>query len=266
MKRILILALAIILISVTPALAHQPVILLDTDTSAAQGPLLVDGTISFAIRASFTKAGQKKGFRAALKAGDELAIQYLIVDQKPENVLKTSLLPSLVVTSPTGKKITVKLNERTKFFEPLGKTNYLYLARFNAPAEAGIYSFLITPRSKVAITVVVGERDTPGAVSRGELPTPTPTPTPTPSQSATPTPVGFTMQQVAANNTAASCWTVIDGFVYNLTAWINSHPGGAARIISLCGIDGTTAFKAQHANQTNPTQRLSGFLLGPLRS
>jgi len=74
------------------------------------------------------------------------------------------------------------------------------------------------------------------------------------------------MQQVAANNQAASCWTVIDGFVYNLTQWISSHPGGAGAIRSLCGIDGTASFKAQHANQSNPTQRLSGFLLGPLRS
>ena len=62
------------------ATAHQPVVLLNTDTTAAKGPLLVDGTISFAIRAAFNKAGEKKAFRAQLKEGETLDVQYLIVD------------------------------------------------------------------------------------------------------------------------------------------------------------------------------------------
>jgi len=41
----------------TSAHAHQPVVLLDSDTTASKGPLLLDGTISFAVRASFTKPG-----------------------------------------------------------------------------------------------------------------------------------------------------------------------------------------------------------------
>ena len=98
--------------------------------------------------------------------------------------------------------------------------------------------------------------------------TPTPSPTPTPSTTPTPTPTptkaGYTMDQVKANNTSASCWTVIDNYVYNLTNWISSHPGGAGAIRSLCGVDGTASFKAQHANQSNPASRLNSYLLGPL--
>jgi len=90
--------------------------------------------------------------------------------------------------------------------------------------------------------------------------TPTATPSPTPS----PTKVGYTMDQVKANSTSASCWTVIDNYVYNLTSWISSHPGGAGAIRSLCGVDGTASFKAQHANQSNPASRLNSYLLGPL--
>ncbi len=99
-------------------------------------------------------------------------------------------------------------------------------------------------------------------------PTPTPTPSPTPTSTPTPTPTptkaGYTMDQVKANNTSASCWTVIDNYVYNLTNWISSHPGGAGAIRSLCGVDGTASFKAQHANQSNPASRLNSYLLGPL--
>jgi cytochrome b involved in lipid metabolism len=76
--------------------------------------------------------------------------------------------------------------------------------------------------------------------------------------------VGYTMAQVRANNTARSCWSAIDGFVYDLTRWINSHPGGSGAILFLCGKDGTNAFKAQHENQSRPAIRLDGYKLGPL--
>ena len=65
-------------------------------------------------------------------------------------------------------------------------------------------------------------------------------------------------------NSAASCWSVISGNVYNLTQWINQHPGGPSAIASLCGVDGTASFNAQHRGEGKPTQRLSGYLLGPL--
>ncbi|MEJ6761267.1 MAG: cytochrome b5-like heme/steroid binding domain-containing protein [Candidatus Planktophila sp.] len=253
MKKLLILVLTTALLAPLQAAAHQPVPLLVSDTSAANGPLLVDGTVSFAIRASFKKTGEKRGFRVNLKSGDQLAIQYLILDRKPENTLKNSKLPKLVVTSPAGKKFRMKLNERTKFFEPYGKTDYLYLGRYKQPAEAGMYSFLLTSRGKSAVTIAIGELEIQGEVLRGETPTPTPTPT------------EFTLAQVAANNSSSACWSAISGYVYDLTSWIGSHPGGPSAILSLCGVDGTSYFLAQHRGQSKPTQRLSGFLLGPLK-
>jgi len=288
MKKLLALVIAFVFMGSGVAFAHQPVVLLNSDTTAAKGPLLVDGTVSFAVRASFAKAGEKKAFRAQFQEGDALEIQYLIVDKKPENALKMSQLPTLVVTGPGGFKTTMKLNERTKFYEPYGRTNYLYLARNSAIAKAGIYNFVITARAKSAITVAVGEKEIPGEVVRGPyvaptvsaMPTPTPTPTatpkPTPTVSATPTPVvtptptptptvaGYTMTQVRANNTSRSCWAVIDGVVYDLTKWISNHPGGSGAILFLCGTDGTNAFKAQHENQSKPAIRLDTYRIGPL--
>jgi hypothetical protein len=294
MRKLLAMVVALCVVGSGVAVAHQPVVLMDTDTTAAKGPLLVDGTVSFAIRASFTKSGQKKAFRAQFKDGDALEVQYLIVDKKPENGLKSTQLPTLVVTGPGGFKLMMKLNERTKFFEPYGKTNYLYLGRYSGTAKAGVYSFVITSRAKSAITVAVGDREVPGEVMRGAAaavtptpvatptpsatptvvvtptPTPTVTATPTPTVTATPTPTptptiaGYTMSQVKANNSAKSCWTVVDGVVYNLTSWISSHPGGAGAILFLCGTDGTNAFKAQHENQARPAVRLDGYKLGPL--
>jgi hypothetical protein len=277
MRKVIFFIALVLSLSTLPAHAHQPVILLNSDTTAARGPVLDDGTVSFAIRASFTKAGQKKGFRANFDAGDNLEVQYLIVDKRPENRLKNKKLPTVVMTSPSGERVTMRINEREKFYEPYGKTNYLYLSRLSAIAEPGIYSFLITARAKAAITVAVGDREVPGTVSRGVVAaTPSPattsapavTPATTPKPDVTPTPAvtqsGYTMADVRANATPAKCWTVIDKKVYDLTSWISSHPGGASPIRFLCGKDGTDAFKAQHANQSNPTARLASYLLGPL--
>ena len=257
--------------------AHQPLVLLDTDTSAAKGPLIVDGTLSFAVRAAFTKAGQKKAFRAQFKEGEELTVQYLIVDKKPESALRKKSLPKLVITSPTGSKVRMKFTERTKFFEPYSGVNYLYLGRYNSEAQGGIYSFEITSKSRAAITIGVGEKEgIVGEVIRGTygVPKPVASATPKPVASATPTPTpkptaeqsGYTMEKVRANNSGASCWSVIDGNVYDLTKWIASHPGGRGNILSLCGKNGTAEFAAKHRGDSNPQARLRGFLLGPLAS
>ncbi|MFM1910077.1 MAG: hypothetical protein RLZZ545_775 [Actinomycetota bacterium] len=266
MRRLLIVfsSLVVSISLAAPATAHQPVALLPTDTTPAAGPLLVDGTVSFAVRAAFTKSGQKRAFRAGFKEGDSLEVQYLIVDKRPENALKNTLLPQLVITSPSGKKLTLKFNERTKYYEPHGRTNYIYLARYSAPAEAGIYQFVATSRARAAITIAVGDREVTGEVLRGPAPTPTAAqPTPTQTAEVT-TQSGYTMDKVRQNNSASSCWSIINGNVYDLTKWINSHPGGRSAITGLCGRDGTSAFNGQHRGEGRPTSTLSGYLLGPL--
>ena len=293
MRKLLAAALVFVFLGTGVSHAHQPVVLLDSDTSAEKGPLLVDGTISFAIRASFTKAGQKKAFRAQLKEGDALNVQFLIMDKKPENALKMTQLPTLVVTGPGGFKTTMKLNERTKFFETHSKTTYLYLGRYSSVAKSGVYSFLLTSRGKAAITLGVGDREIPGEVTRGAAPmvsasaapvasatasakpsasasaapvaSATASAKPSASASAPETTAGYTMAQVKTNNSTTSCWSVIDGYVYNLTTWINSHPGGSGAILFLCGTDGSSAFKSQHANQAKPAVRLDSYKLGPLQ-
>ncbi len=74
----------------------------------------------------------------------------------------------------------------------------------------------------------------------------------------------YTMAEVAKHADASSCWTAINGNVYDLTKWINQHPGGPQVILGLCGTDGTAAFTAQHGGQPEPEQVLKSFLLGPL--
>ena len=161
---LLVVALAILLLPINSANAHQPVLLTAKHSSPDKGPILVDGTVSFALRANFTKPNQQQGFRAALKAGELLNFEYLIIDKAPENKMALSKLPVVSITAPDGEKSTVKFTERTNFYEPYGRTNYLYLARFSATAIEGIYSFAIRSKAKSAITVSTGSKEIFGEV------------------------------------------------------------------------------------------------------
>ena len=87
------------------------------------------------------------------------------------------------------------------------------------------------------------------------------------NSSSTPTtqaPGTYTMAQIATHNSASSCWATIDGGVYDLTNWINQHPGGPEHILSLCGTDGSTAFNDQHGGESRPANELATFKIGTL--
>jgi hypothetical protein len=165
-KIAVLLSLALLGFAAQSASAHQPVALKASDKTPAAGPLLVDGTISFAITMSFSKSKQVRAFRAGFAEGDSLAVQLLIYDEKPEKNLSKKQLPLLKVTSPSGASFTLPITERTSFYETWGKRTYLYLGRATEIAEAGIYSFEITSRAPGRFIVGVGEREVPGEVTR----------------------------------------------------------------------------------------------------
>jgi hypothetical protein len=169
MKRRSAAALVALIISVVLAVpgasAHQPVNLNERDNTPARGPLLVDGTVSFAIRADLSR-GDRRGFRFQLNERDTLALQLLIVDEVPANRLRTLALPRVTVTDPLGNVTYMVIDERTKFYEPYGGTNYLYLSRVEKPAIAGIYKVRMTGRhsDSVETVVSVGYREVRGEV------------------------------------------------------------------------------------------------------
>jgi len=73
-------------------------------------------------------------------------------------------------------------------------------------------------------------------------------------------------QEVAKHNSASDCWSVVKGNVYNLTSYIQRHPGGQSALKNICGKDGSAAFSNQHNNQGKPNNVLQGFLIGALGS
>ena len=74
----------------------------------------------------------------------------------------------------------------------------------------------------------------------------------------------FNVEEVAKHNSKESCYTIIDNKVYDLTDWINKHPGGAENILKICGKDGTSAFRNQHDNNIKQVNILENFFVGNL--
>lgn len=84
------------------------------------------------------------------------------------------------------------------------------------------------------------------------------------SASPTGTDAALTMAAVSRHDSRSSCWTVIDGNVYDVTHWISRHPGGSGVIEALCGIDASAAFTNQHGGQGEPNAQLGTYRLGAL--
>jgi cytochrome b involved in lipid metabolism len=78
-------------------------------------------------------------------------------------------------------------------------------------------------------------------------------------------PAIFTMADMASHNNEKSCYTTIRGNVYDLTSFINKHPGGSANILKICGKDGTSAFENKHGGRPKPEQELAGLQIGVLK-
>ena len=115
-----------------------------------------------------------------------------------------------------------------------------------------------------------GEEDSRDEEPADEEPADEESDEPQPTQASEPTPTpeetvnGYSLTQVSERNSAAECWVVIDGGVYDLTQWIRSHPGGSGAILNLCGKDGTASFTSQHGGQARPSSTLDGYFLAPL--
>lgn len=74
--------------------------------------------------------------------------------------------------------------------------------------------------------------------------------------------------EIAKHANPASCWLLIGGKVYDVTPYIEAHPGGAAEILANCGKDATEAFASKGAkgapHSADAEAMLGSFLLGAL--
>jgi len=155
----LVVVVLVALLGGGTARAHDPIILTADQSTPADGPLLPDGTISFALYGTLEAPGDTRGFRVAFAADDPLYLSVLIPDLAPENSLADELLPYLVVEDPAGAVTELRVDEPVAFAEPFTGTNYVTLAVLTGPAMAGTYSVTIAGDAPSRFTVAVGTKE-----------------------------------------------------------------------------------------------------------
>lgn len=81
--------------------------------------------------------------------------------------------------------------------------------------------------------------------------------------------ITLTAQEIAKHNNSSDCWLIINQNVYNVTTYLNQHPGNAGTILPYCGQEATAAFDdkgrpggSSHSAFAN--NLLNDFLLGPV--
>lgn len=102
------------------------------------------------------------------------------------------------------------------------------------------------------------------AVYQYEVPMPTLASTSQTSEAASTT-ASYTLTQVAQHGSSTSCWSTINGKVYDLTNWIDQHPGGPEHILAICGKDGSSDFNQQHGGDAQVESILQQFYIGTLK-
>lgn len=88
--------------------------------------------------------------------------------------------------------------------------------------------------------------------------------TPTTNQQADAT-LSYTLAEVGQNNSPSKCWTAVNGYVYDVTAYAPKHPGGKEQVYAICGKDGSTLFNGKHGMNDKAKAMMEKLKIGILK-
>lgn len=71
----------------------------------------------------------------------------------------------------------------------------------------------------------------------------------------------YTLDEVSQHNTVEDLWVVYNGGVYDITKYIDEHPGGEEVVIDVAGMDATEAFE-DIGHSDDAREILKGLLIG----
>ncbi|KAL7148903.1 hypothetical protein ABFS83_05G004400 [Erythranthe nasuta] len=73
----------------------------------------------------------------------------------------------------------------------------------------------------------------------------------------------ITMKEASEHNTAEDCWVVIDGKVYDVSAYLDEHPGGDDVLLKATGKDATEEFEDAGHSKT-ARELMEEFCIGEI--
>ncbi|CAG7864688.1 hypothetical protein BRARA_I03111 [Brassica rapa] len=73
----------------------------------------------------------------------------------------------------------------------------------------------------------------------------------------------YSMEEVAAHNKQDDCWIVIDGKVYDVTPYMDEHPGGDDVLLAVTGKDATDEFEDAGHSKT-ARELMEEYFIGEL--
>ena len=92
-----------------------------------------------------------------------------------------------------------------------------------------------------------------------------------PDQTASPSVAtnGYTLWDISNHKTQNDCWVAINGNVYDVTKYLDQHPGGSDLILMVCGKDATRAYKTQGGrggeHSSRADSQLAEYIIGTLK-
>lgn len=75
----------------------------------------------------------------------------------------------------------------------------------------------------------------------------------------------YTVTDVAKHNTSEDCWIIIKGRVYDVTAFLDDHPGGPSVLADAAGTDATEQFE-RAGHPANVQKTMDKYHIGIIES
>jgi len=79
--------------------------------------------------------------------------------------------------------------------------------------------------------------------------------------------ITLTQAEITRHNQDGDCWIIVDDNVYNVSRYLQVHPGLATTIWPYCGRDGTVGYDTKDAGRPHTRTAdslLTQYLLGPV--
>jgi hypothetical protein len=158
-------ALGAVLATAIPAVAHEAVLLDESDVNPYVAPLALDGTDAINFFGVLPKRHAVRSAQFNMQAGQQVNLSLIVTDLAPENTLATRDLPVVYLFSPNGTLTYLTPTMRVPFTAG-GGFNLLRLLSHTAVATSGTYSIVVTGRAPARFIVGIGA-DEEGSVFDG---------------------------------------------------------------------------------------------------